>query len=186
MKAGARSVLTSLAQMASMHLALDVYYGDAFVRGACVGFQRPEDAQPAFVIVEVFTGPAASSAPAGLIQTRELPYLERLVAAAMKRGSVPETILIDGYVWLGEGRPGLGHSLHEALGGRIPVIGVAKTRFQRAPAVEVRRGASASPLFVTAVGLAQERAENFVRSMHGPHRIPTLLGCVDRASREAG
>jgi deoxyribonuclease V len=167
-----------------VHLALDVHYGDARPRGACVGFERREDDRPAFVIVDVFEEPAEPYEP-GAFRKRELPYLVRLVESARTRCSELATVIVDGYVWLGEGRPGLGHHLHEALGGP-PVIGVAKTRFEGAPAAEVLRGGSASPLFVTAVGLPASAAAAFVRSMHGPHRIPTLLRWTDRASRADG
>jgi deoxyribonuclease V len=60
---------------------------------------------------------------------------------------------------------------------------VAKTRFEGAPAIEVCRGRSTSPLFVTAVGVAPEEVAERVRSMHGAHRVPTLLKRVDRLAR---
>jgi deoxyribonuclease V len=36
------------------------------------------------------------------------------------------------------------------------------------------------PLFVTAIGMDVADAAALVRGMHGAHRIPTLLGWVDR------
>jgi deoxyribonuclease V len=165
-----------------VHLALDVHYEERRAVGACVAFERAADEAPAFVIVEVFPEPPAAYEP-GNFRKRELPVLLRLVEAARKRGLVIDSILVDGYVWLGEAKPGLGWHLHAALG--VPVVGVAKTRFKSAPAVEVCRGRSASPLFVTAVGVSPEEAAAFVRAMHGPFRIPTLLRRVDRAARDA-
>jgi len=165
-----------------VHLALDVHYGGERPRGACIGFERREDERPTFVIVDTFAGPPEPYEP-GSFRKRELPYLLRLVELARARSSDPGTVLIDGYCWLGPGRPGLGHHLFEALGGDWPVIGVAKTRFMDAPSVEVLRGGSRSPLFITADGLAAGDAAGFVRSMHGAHRIPTLLKWADRASR---
>jgi deoxyribonuclease V len=38
-------------------------------------------------------------------------------------------------------------------------------------------------LFVTAAGIAPPRAADLVRSMHGPHRIPTLLKRTDQLAR---
>ncbi|WP_245872852.1 hypothetical protein [Deinococcus planocerae] len=83
-----------------------------------------------------------------------------------------------------EQRPGLGWHLWEALAGRVPVIGVAKSRFHGTPGeTEVFRGTSRSPLFVTSVGLPLEEAKGDIRGMAGAHRIPTLLKEVDRLSR---
>ena len=113
-----------------------------------------------------------------------------LLAALEKVAQTPE-IIVDGYVWLGsdararleKGKPGLGAKLFEALEGKVAVVGVAKTRYAGADALEVLRGSSASPLFVSAAGMdALEAAEN-VRRMHGPHRLPTLLTRVDHLCR---
>ena len=114
---------------------------------------------------------------------RELPCLRAVLYAL---GDLPDVIVIDGYVWLGdEATPGLGAHLHQAIGGKSAVVGVAKTRFLRARAVaEVLRGQSLSPLFVTSVGIAPAEAADHVRAMHGPFRIPTLLKRVDRLCRE--
>jgi deoxyribonuclease V len=77
--------------------------------------------------------------------------------------------------------------LYQALAGKVAVIGVAKTQFAGAgAAVEVLRGRSTRPLFVTAVGMSAQRAAEHVRSMHGPDRIPTLLKHVDSLARRAG
>jgi deoxyribonuclease V len=65
------------------------------------------------------------------------------------------------------------------------VVGVAKTRFEGAPAAEVLRGRSARPLFVSAIGLEVELVADLVRGMHGADRRPTLLAAVDRACRDA-
>ena len=165
-----------------MHLAVDVYYETASARGACIGFTRAEDEGPAFTIIEQFAGAAEGYEP-GDFKKRELPYLVKLVEAARERAGEIETILVDGYVWLDGGRPGLGGHLYEALGRAIPIIGVAKTRFHSATSIEILRGQSQSPLFITTAGLDAPAAADFVRGMHGEHRIPTLLRIVDHASR---
>jgi deoxyribonuclease V len=96
----------------------------------------------------------------------------------------PSTVLIDGYVWLGPEKAGLGAHLHQALGGLVPIVGIAKTRFAGAtPVREVARGQSSLPLFVSAIGLDVEEAAEKVRTMHGPHRLPTLLKRVDQLCR---
>ena len=120
----------------------------------------------------------------GAFYERELPPLLALIQALPVP---PGTVIIDGYVTLGaKARDGLGAHLYRALGGSTPVIGVAKSRFDGTPArAEILRGTSATPLFVTSRGMDPARARAFVRSMHGAHRLPTLLTAVDRLCRDA-
>lgn len=95
-------------------------------------------------------------------------------------------IIIDGYVLLDEhGTPGLGGHLWEALERRIPIIGVAKTPFHENPAaIEVLRGDSSRPLYVTALGTDVATAAADVQRMHGRFRLPTMLKRVDRLCRD--
>jgi deoxyribonuclease V len=114
----------------------------------------------------------------GAFYQRELPCLLEVLA----RGPRPDVIVVDGYVWLGGGMAGLGAHLHERIGG--VVVGVAKTRFTSATdAVEICRGNSRSPLFVSAVGMSTEEAAARIAAMHGPYRVPTLLKQVDTLAR---
>ena len=114
----------------------------------------------------------------GRFFARELPPL----CAVLRLVSVPlEAIVVDGYVWLGDDQPGLGAHLHAALDKKTPIIGVAKRPYRGAPAVEVLRGTSARPLYVTAAGIVNDTrfAENFV-AYHadrgqGPVRIAADL-----------
>ena len=116
----------------------------------------------------------------GAFYRRELPAIRAL----LDQIAVPlDTLIVDGYVMLGS-RPGLGRHLFEALEEKIPVIGVAKAFFEGAAAHEVHRGGSRRPLYVTAAGIDSLEAAASIRSMHGPHRIPTLLRHVDRLARE--
>lgn len=116
----------------------------------------------------------------GAFYRRELPCLLGVLAL----GPRPDVVVVDGYVWLGGGgAPGLGARLQAEVGG--VVVGVAKTRFASAAAVEVCRGASRSPLFVTAAGVEAEVAAGWVAAMHGPYRVPTLLKRVDALARTA-
>lgn len=117
----------------------------------------------------------------GEFYRRELPCL--LSVLALVRESL-ETIVIDGYVWLAEEKPGLGAYLHEALGRRVPVVGVAKTRFAGATAESVHRGGSRQPLYVSAAGVDPRMAAGYIRAMHGAYRLPTLLRRVDRLCRQ--
>jgi deoxyribonuclease V len=118
----------------------------------------------------------------GRFYLRELPCL----LAVLARAPAPlAAAVVDGYVWLAdETRPGLGAHLFESLGGTVPVVGVAKTRFAGAErALPVTRGDSLRPLWVTAAGIDPTEAAEHVRRMHGPFRIPTALRRVDRLCR---
>jgi deoxyribonuclease V len=111
---------------------------------------------------------------------RELPCLLAVLAVLPP----VQIVLIDGYVWLEKKRPGLGAHLYQSLDGRVPVIGIAKTRYIGAEDVqEIRRGKSKQPLYISAVGLGAAQAAEHVCSMRGPYRIPTLLKRVDLLSR---
>ncbi len=111
---------------------------------------------------------------------RELPCLH----AVLDKVDVPiDAVIVDGHVWLGDD-PGLGHYLWVSEQGRYPVVGVAKSRFHRGGALEVCRGDSRRPLYVSSVGMPDVVAAAHVRGMHGDFRIPTLLKRVDRLTRD--
>lgn len=100
-----------------------------------------------------------------------------------------ECIVIDGYVTLGAGEhPGLGMLLWQHLDGKIPVIGIAKSKFVGTPenAEILRGGGSLKPLFVTAAGVDLQGAKNNVIKMGGKFRIPDLIKAADRLSRNPG
>jgi deoxyribonuclease V len=162
----------------AMLCCVDVDYQDTGVTAACVGFAAWTDAVAAIeVVVRSFDAPQPYEP--GAFAKRELPYLLGVLA----RMPPCEAILVDAYVWLAPERPGLGKVLHDACG--TPVIGVAKTRFDGAAAIEVVRGDSARPrpLYVTAVGFDAARAADLVRAMHGEYRIPTLIKRADTLAR---
>jgi deoxyribonuclease V len=161
-----------------MIACVDVDYRDSEAVAACVLFGEWTDAASAAEYVERITN--VEEYQPGQFYRRELPCLLRVLANVTEP---LETIVIDGYVWLGESRPGLGEHLYEALARSVPIIGVAKTHFHGSVSEEVRRGASRRPLFVSAAGVDARTAAEHVRSMHGPHRIPTLLSKVDQLCR---
>lgn len=164
-----------------MLACVDVDYRDEVTVAACVLFRDWADAAEAGHRVER-GAPAAPYEP-GQFYRRELPHLLAVLGTV---GEPLEAVIIDGYVWLGEERPGLGAHLYEALGRGVPVIGVAKTAFHSHPnALPVVRGQSRRPLYVTAVGMDAQAAAEAVRRMHGPSRLPTLLQRVDRLCRDA-
>ncbi len=159
--------------------AFDVHYlEDGRASAAAVVFGDFGDRVPAAEYHRV----VARSSPyvPGAFFQRELPA----ILALLEQITIPlDTLMVDGYVMLGS-RPGMGRHLFEALESRIPVIGVAKSPFEGAPAHEIIRGLSQRPLFVTAAGIDAAKAAENIRRMHGPHRIPTLLQRVDRLARQ--
>jgi deoxyribonuclease V len=163
-------------------LAVDVHYRAESATAAGAIFSSWESDRPEKEVV-VALGPAQAYSP-GRFYLRELPCLLHLLARIRQPLFC---IVIDGYVFLGrEQRPGLGMHLWVALGGRIPVIGVAKSRFRGTPSEAVLfRGASRRPLYVTSVGIAPDEAKACIHRMAGKHRIPTLLQRVDHLSRTA-
>jgi deoxyribonuclease V len=117
----------------------------------------------------------------GEFYRRELPCLLPLLGEALRDHPI-EIVIVDGYVDLPGERPGLGRHLHQALGGAVEVVGVAKSEFAEAPASAIYRGASKRPLWVSATGSVRQAAHG-VLCMHGAHRIPTLLRQVDALAR---
>jgi deoxyribonuclease V len=163
-----------------MMAALDVHYDEPCNRGraAAVVFAKWEDAGPA----GEFLADVENIQPyvPGEFYRRELPCL---LAVLSKIDRILDVVVIDGYVRLND-KPGLGEHLFDTLGRRIPVIGVAKTRFVGAPALEILRGRSKAPLYVSTAGIDAREAGELVSRMHGPHRIPTLLKRVDGLARK--
>jgi deoxyribonuclease V len=159
-----------------MFVCVDVQYDDALgtAKAAAAAFSFWSSPRPnkEWVVDVKVTEPYVP----GQFYLRELPCL-----LAALSGSYPSTVIVDEYVWLGVDQPGLGAHLSRSLG--TPVVGVAKRVFPGAPAIQVLRGASLSPLFVTAIGLDADSAADGVRSMHGEHRIPTVLKRVDQLAR---
>jgi deoxyribonuclease V len=159
--------------------AFDTHYlEDGRASAAAVVFKAWGDGRPSAEYHCMLAGSAAYVP--GAFYRRELPGILALVD---RIASPLATLVVDGYVTLGT-RPGLGRHLFEALGGRIAVIGVAKSEFTGSTAALVLRGLSRRPLYVTAAGLTADTAAARIRAMHGSHRIPTLLRRVDRLARE--
>ena len=119
---------------------------------------------------------------AGEFYQREL---KPLIQILQKIDQSIQYYVIDAYCHLSaDFQPGLGAYLSNELPPESIVIGVAKNRFRMTThAVEVCRGESVRPLFVTSIGIDYSMAADRIKSMHGDHRIPTLLKRVDQLSR---
>ena len=161
-------------------LAVDVYYRDGGAVAAGVMF----DDWSADSIEACYLSAIAQVSPyrPGRFYQRELPCSLTLLS---EHKLVPDTIIIDGYVYLdGVSIPGLGRYLYDALQGRVVIIGVAKKPFIGIAARHrVLRGSSHNPLYITAAGMQLAVAKKLIRSMHGKYRIPTLLKLADQSSR---
>lgn len=162
---------------------VDVDYHEAQARpgsaatAACLVVERWTDATP-FTTHVVELAKVEPYTP-GRFYERELPCI---LAVLAKLREPVDTVVIDGYVQLdADGTPGLGARLHAHAQGRFAVVGVAKTAYGDGSfAHAVLRGGSKKPLFVTGIGVDVAVAAQRVEHMHGRHRIPTLLGWVDR------
>ena len=165
-----------------MILAVDVDYREPEAVVAGVLFNEWNAAEPLQEYIISCCIPA--NYMPGEFYRRELPCLLGLLR---EHALQPALIVVDGHVFLDDhGRPGLGKHLFDALDGRVPVIGVAKTAFVGIGADhEVLRGDSARPLYVSAVGVPLADAKAHLLAMDGAHRLPTLLKAVDRACRDA-
>ncbi len=163
-------------------LAVDVAYQQDRAVAAGVLFQAWEDNVP----LQEFTlcCAAAEAYVPGKFYRRELPCLLQLWQQV---GRDIDIIIIDGFVYLGaEHRPGLGSVLFESLDRQVAVVGVAKSAFKDTPAsTALQRGNSQRPLYVTAIGIAEETARQGILRMHGKYRLPTLLQRVDNLCRKA-
>lgn len=177
-----------------MIACVDVDYRDDATVAGCVLFRSWTDSSPAEQLL-AFQGPAKPYLP-GQFYLRELPP----IVAVLGQVKVQlEAIVVDGYVWLEQGKMGLGAYLYSDLENKVPVIGVAKNPWQGHAShdgkgknewrvIEVSRGESKRPLYVTSVGTDVQLASRNVAAMHGAFRIPTLLSAVNRlvCSAKAG
>jgi len=163
-----------------MKLAVDVHYGRNIAVAGGIAFSDWSDNQETAVYRSLCREPAAYVS--GQFFRREMPCILHLLD---EHAITPDTIVIDGFIYLdGERVPGLGKHLFDALGQRIPVVGVAKGRYVKAPdSLRVYRGKSHRPLYVTSVGMPISTARRCILAMHGAHRIPTLLKRADQLSR---
>lgn len=162
-----------------MIVCLDVYYAPGGVTTAGVGLKDWPDEGPWFERTLEDPTPPEAYVP-GAFYRRELPYLCRFLTELPFE---PRIVVVDGHVWLGEKRPGLGWHLYTALHERIPVVGLAKNAFAGASATPVCRGESQRPLFVTTIGMPLEEGVRGIETMAGPYRMPNVLKRVDFLSR---
>ena len=165
-----------------MILAFDTYYYKDKAKTVCVEFSDWINDTPDNVCSEITEG--ISEYEPGSFYKRELPCILSLLNK--KDLSNVDLIIVDGFVILDDsGKFGLGGHLYDALNKKIPVIGVAKSKFHsnHNNVKELLRGESKKPLYISAIGIELESAFNHINNMHGKYRMPTLLQILDTETK---
>jgi deoxyribonuclease V len=163
-----------------MIYALDVDYRGSRANVASIGFKDWVDSRALYK--RTHTIEEIAPYQSGLFYKRELPCLLK----ALEGLDDIEFVIVDGYVWLREpSHYGLGMYLYSALKKKIPIIGVAKNRFQDTPIeCELFRGRSKKPLYITSIGIDLEKAKYLISKMYGEYRLPNLLKEADTLCRK--
>jgi deoxyribonuclease V len=120
----------------------------------------------------------------GEFYKRELPSLLKVIEQVQL--SEIDFIIIDGYVFLDDfDKKGLGAHLFETIEEKVPIIGVAKSKFYNNTknVLEVFRGKSTRPLYVTSIGMDIELAASFITNLSGEFRIPDILKKLDQKTK---
>lgn len=165
-----------------MILAIDVHYRENIAKSVSIAFDNWTDTTPHTThIVEIKK--VAPYVP-GQFYKRELPCILKVLEKSDL--STITLIIVDGYVVLDDtGKAGLGHYVYEALDRKIPIVGVAKRSFRdnQKNVVEVFRGTSKNPLYVSSVGIDLAHAAEQVKNMAGDYRFPELLKILDQETK---
>ncbi|HMV43460.1 MAG TPA: endonuclease V [Leptospiraceae bacterium] len=158
----------------------DVYYFEAYANGCCVVFKKEKEEK----VLSEYSKKIEETSEyiPGEFYKRELPCILRTFDLIEEEIDI---IILDSFVWLEEGKKGLGGYLYEALEKKIPVIGVAKTYFRSVSSYkELYRGVSKKPLYISSIGIDLNYAFDLIQSLEGEYRIPNVLKRVDQLSRQ--
>lgn len=163
-----------------MIVAIDVHYKENSATCVAVLFNW-EDQLPQKVVVENLEG--FHEYIPGEFYKRELPCI--LTLMKKKELHDVQVLIVDGHVYTTSETFGLGGYAWEALEKKIPVIGVAKRSFHsnKETVVEVLRGGSKNPLYVSAIGMELSKAVGFIQNMKGNYRMPTILTELDKVTK---
>lgn len=166
-----------------MILAIDVYYIENRAKTVGILFKYWTDTKSDINAVISDYQDNIEPYQSGQFYRRELPCIMSLLKK-IDLSSV-SVIVIDGYVQLAEGKMGLGGHLYNSLNKSIPIIGVAKKPFAgNSPyLIEVVRGESKHPLYITAIGTPLEDAAANIKLMAGKYRMPDLLSFLDQQTK---
>lgn len=167
-----------------MILATDVKYYDKEATARAIGILfNWLDEEPSKLIVKEVNN--IHEYIPGQFYKRELPCILEILET-INLDDI-DTVIVDGHVYISnEMDYGLGAHLWKSLDSRIPVIGVAKSAFKtnNNTVVELYRGESKTPLYVSSIGLDLKEAVKRIQQMHGSYRLPTILKEVDRITKE--
>ena len=159
-------------------LAVDVDYNESTAFVAGVLFSQESDQ---YLTFKSQVTPIADYV-SGQFYKRELPCILKLLE---EHSLSPDCIIVDGFVYLEDHKPGLGKYLYDALNEEIKVIGVAKNPRGAMPEeFKVYRGESKKPLYVTSEGLDLANACEIISNLKGDFRVPTMLKMADSLCRE--
>lgn len=166
-----------------MILAIDTYYFEDKAKTVAILFENWNSTFFSHQYFEVIN--CSSEYISGEFYKRELPC----ILSILKKLDLDliNFIIIDGYVYLDNyNKYGLGAYLYESLKFKIPIIGVAKTKFalNTKNKVDLFRGKSKNPLYISSIGIDNENAKENILKMFGEYRIPTLLKELDKLTKE--
>jgi len=165
-----------------MIYAFDTYYFEDRAKTVCLAFSRWTDKEPSAICIK-YTN-QVNEYESGEFFKRELPCIMDIINDLNLTDQ--DFIIVDGYVILNnEYKIGLGGYLYKALNEKIPIIGVAKSLYNEPneQRIALVRGNSKRPLFITSLGIETELAYEYIKSMDGDFRIPTLLKKLDQLTR---
>lgn len=165
-----------------MVLAIDVFYTDSSARSVGVLFDWTDDFPREVIIDTIET--TADYIP-GEFYKRELPCIMGVINKIDM--DILSAIVVDGYVYTGNNEEmGLGAHVWESIGKQVPVIGVAKNSFagNLETVVQLFRGDSRKPLYISSVGIELSTAVGLVKEMKGKFRMPAVLQQLDSLTRK--
>ncbi|WP_185146967.1 endonuclease V [Chryseobacterium echinoideorum] len=165
-----------------MIYAFDTYYYENFAKTVCIAFENWNSEEEAAVYTENIA--ITADYESGAFYKRELPCILHLLKKInLNKGDI---ILVDGYVSLNsDGKLGLGGYLFKELDEKYPVVGIAKNKFSQDDfnRIEVYRGESKTPLYLTVAGTDILEIKLKIEEMQGEFRIPALLKKLDQLTR---
>lgn len=163
----------------SIIACFDVYYYKNYARACCIVFNKEEE-KVISEYIEVIEG--IKDYISGEFYKRELPCILKVLEKVKEDIDI---IITDSFVWVEKYKNGLGAYLYESIKFKIPIIGVAKSYLKGSTAyLEVYRGKSTKPLYVSAVGIDLKYSAKLIKNLKGEFRIPDILKKVDKLSKE--
>lgn len=165
-----------------MILAIDVKYNEVEKTAKAVGVlfnwldESPKET------IEIIVKNIEEYIP-GQFYKRELPCIKKVIEHTDIKQI--DLIIVDGHVYVNnEKEYGLGGYVFKEYG--IPVVGVAKTPFykNKETVVEIYRGDSKQPLYVSSIGVDKSKSAQKIKQMHGDFRIPTILKQLDTLTKK--